>query len=277
MNPEEVQRDFEEALKKTEQLREKFSNAAQDLGRIQVMLGATKPYLVGLVRELTASSVDSPIVLSGVATVNAIKHSLTDIESCATFPIEKVSWLSASAFSFGANTVATSSLISLEHPGSFKVETIPIRDFHAENRVAARLAKIDPALGKTCAEIWETLYGTTADSERAAMFMIRQVWDHLFDKLAPEDEVRASRFWKKKEGDKPYQVFRCERIQFAVDRHIANPAHKEQLLAVSRQMLDFYQEFNDAHTRGEINKEKARSALNAVFSWFIQWADCMGI
>jgi len=79
----------------------------------------------------------------------------------------------------------------------------------------SRFLAFDESLGQTYQEIWEVLYGTRADPERAALYLIRQSFDHLFGKLAPDDEVRNSPFWTPKEHEKPEQIWREERIQYA--------------------------------------------------------------
>lgn len=140
-----------------------------------------------------------------------------------------------------------------------------------------RFLAFDESLGKTYQEIWEVLYGTRADPERAALYLIRQSFDHLFDKLAPDNEVRKSPFWTLKEGDKPEQVWREERIQYAASTHIKDRARSETLLASSNHMLSVYKALNRAHERNNINRAKARKALEEMRTFLEDWANAVGL
>lgn len=140
-----------------------------------------------------------------------------------------------------------------------------------------RFMAFDEALGKTYQEIWEVLYGTRADPERAALYLIRQSFDHLFDKLAPDDEVRKSPFWTLKKGDKPEQVWRDEKIQYAAFSHVKDKSRSETILASSKHMLSVYQALNRAHERKNINRAKARQALEEMLSFLEDWANAIGL
>lgn len=115
------------------------------------------------------------------------------------------------------------------------------------------------------------------DKERAALFLIRQSFDHLFDILAPDEKVRASKYWKPKEGDKPNQVYRIERIEYASYSHIADPLRANTLAATSKQMNEVYNLLNQAHERGELNIDKAMKALRAMKSMLDEWADALDL
>jgi len=140
-----------------------------------------------------------------------------------------------------------------------------------------RFMAFDEALGKTYQEIWEVLYGTRADPERAALYLIRQSFDHLFDKFAPDDEVRKSPFWTLKKGDKPEQVWRDEKIQYAAFSHVKDKSRSETILASSKHMLSVYQALNRAHERKNINRAKARQALEEMRSFLEDWANAIGL
>jgi hypothetical protein len=277
MNPDEVTRTFEEAQKIVAHLQSGYAQAAQSLGQVASVLYATKPYWVQLAGESGSNATILPILESGRATIAEISHSLATIKPEQQAPLNQLQSVSLTASFFGSNTAATSSLVPLNGNTEFRVEAIPVPEFSAEKTLADRFGKIDPALGKVCAEIWESLYGTRADPERSALFMIRQTWDHLFDRLAPDSEVRETHFWTKKNGPKPEMVTREERFKFAVDRHVKDPQKAALLLAACKQMLDLYQELNRAHERGEIDKLKALRSLNTMYSWLIEWADALGI
>lgn len=140
-----------------------------------------------------------------------------------------------------------------------------------------RFMAFDESLGKTYQEIWEVLYGTRADPERTALYLIRQSFDHLFGKLAPDDEVRKSPFWTAKDGEKPEQISREERIQYAASTHIKDNARSETILASSKHMLNVYKALNRAHERNTINRAKARKALEEMRTFLQDWANAVGL
>lgn len=144
-----------------------------------------------------------------------------------------------------------------------------------EPLLAERLSKLDPQLGKVYQQIWESLYGTTAEPERTALYQMRQAFDHLFEILAPDDQVRKSAYFVKKEGNKPDQVDRKERLQFAAFSRVAYRPQAQTLAASSVQLLEVYQALNQAHKRGELSREKARTALFAMQSFLQDWADAL--
>lgn len=143
---------------------------------------------------------------------------------------------------------------------------------------AQRLALVDPALGKTYQGIWEALYGTDADPERAATYLMRQAFDHFFSKFAPDDAVRNSPSRQKNvEGKKDNQVTRSERLEFTAVTHIGDPVKAEALMVSIKHMVAVYSSLNRAHDRGELDRGKARQVLNEMRSILEDWIDAIKI
>lgn len=140
-----------------------------------------------------------------------------------------------------------------------------------------RLSHLDPEIGNVFRAISEILYGTRSAPERAALYLMRQAFDHFFGKLAPDDQVRESPYWTEKKGDKPNQITREERIQYVAGRYIDDETRKKTLLATSRHMLAVYQALNKAHSRGTLNESQARRALKEMQSFLEEWANLVGI
>jgi hypothetical protein len=164
--------------------------------------------------------------------------------------------------------------ISFE-PTSNNVINIVTPNRHKE--YAERFARFDLELGQTYKGIWEVLYGIDSGSERGALFLIRQAFDHLVSKLAPDDEVRSSQFWTKKLKGDGNQVWREERILFAASKHIKDQARARTLAASAKHMLDVYKALNKAHHRGKLDRMKARKALSEMQSILEEWADALEI
>lgn len=278
MTPEEVSGIFNRALNEADQIQKYHRESAAAAGHVKAILTTTMPYWVNLAAQQTAAnSPFAQIVSSGVHTVTALSSSLGSIkmDQAEKARLESVS-LSASFF--GSNTVATSSLAPLNGHTDFRVDAVPVPNYYAANpSLAQRFRKIDRSLEKVCAEIWEAMYATNADPVRAATYMLRQTYDHLFGALAPDDEVRKSPFWKEKGQPRPDLITREERLNYALAKHVKNEDAQKLLSAEFKQMTDLYGELNRAHTRGELNEAKARGALNSLFSYLVSWADAIGI
>jgi hypothetical protein len=271
MNPEDVQRQFDEAEARARNLQGQYIQGAQLLGQIGSVLRSTKPYWVNLASQ--NSDFAFPVVESGNGVVSELNRSLEKIGITHALPIGNLRSIAASAASFGSNTVATFSLYpEPKGPLHFDVSLVPAANYVADSGLAGRFKKIDPSLAAVARQIWECLYGTVSDPERSALYMMRQTWDHLFGLIAPDAEVRNTGFFAEKEGEKSGMVTREERLRFAIAKRVHDPGDQERLLAGTQLMLDLYQELNRAHKRGDLNREKAVKSLHALYDWLVQWS-----
>jgi len=159
-----------------------------------------------------------------------------------------------------ASTGSTASMFNLDYV--FNDPTFGTRDRF--QKTSNCLEIIDPSLANTYKSIPEILYGTNADPARSALFMIRQSFDHLFNILASDNDVRKSTFWKRKKGDHPNQVTREERMNYALDKHITDTTAKSMLSASTKHMLTIYNQLNSAHKRGKLDEDKAKAALKEM-------------
>jgi hypothetical protein len=123
---------------------------------------------------------------------------------------------------------------------------------------------LDPSLGKTYDEIWQVHFGTTSDQNRAALFMMLTLYDNLFAHLAPDNEVRQSKYWHKKEGEKPNQIYRSERFAYAVDKHVKDETDRLLLHGQWRSIKQLHDALNSAYNRDELTKDRASKTLLAM-------------
>ncbi|MBW8002952.1 MAG: hypothetical protein FVQ80_13185 [Planctomycetes bacterium] len=182
------------------------------------------------------------------------------------------------------DTIALSSGTVTGISGQDSVSTVnPFKDdvlldYYRSKKYGDRFLKFDQALGKTYQEVDEILFGTRSDPERAASYMIRQVYDYLISILAPDDVVRESRFFSlKSEPGKENTVSRMERINYAIATHVKNEKQADQLKVLSNHILEFYDVLQKAHTRGSINKQDAINSIRTVKNYLEVWADAIGI
>jgi len=219
----------------------------------------------------------TPLVASVVNFIMSYRDELAGLRGRSDLPLSGLSAAAGTAATFFATTSSASSVITVREVGEILYEPSPFRPEGGQPTYADRFAKLDPALGDTYWQIWEALYATRADRERSALFLMRQAFDHLFDRLAPDGDVRDSIYWHPKEGDKPNQVYRSERLQYAAHMHIKDQNRANTLAASTKQMLDLYDALNMAHTRGRLNQDKARKALLAMRQMLEDWADALGL
>lgn len=139
-----------------------------------------------------------------------------------------------------------------------------------------KLLNLSQPLANTYKEIEQVLYATNADNTRGAMSMTRQAFDHFFDILAPDDEVRDSDFWEEKTGtDKPNQVYRRERIKYAIANHIDNEKIAANLSNDMTLIIDSYNVLNKLHKRGKMDDKSAKKNLFAVKNFLEDFANSL--
>lgn len=269
-SPEEVQRAFAAAEDKATKAQTAFNEAAQHAGYTREVLQITAPFYVKLAKLAEDSDPLKPIVASGLRFVRSLENELDQNIQVVNPTLRSFSGMSHSASTF-CNSSGTVS-ISLGDEGIIAYEPPPAL-VPNESSVEKKLSRIDPALADTYREVGQVYYGTTADPARAASTMMRQVFDHIFDKLAPDEAVRASAYWKPKKGPEPNQVTRRERITYAAHTHIHDAARANTVIANIDHILDAYQMLNKLHKRGALSKSLARSALKTIKDFIELWAE----
>ena len=152
----------------------------------------------------------------------------------------------------------------------------PLERFKNHSLYGQKLASFDPELGRLYGELIEVVHATRTAPTRPAMFLVRQLFDHLMDVLAPDDDVRRSEFWREKtskESKDPSAVWRNEKVLYVARRRVRDPGRAQTLLASSAQVLEVYQLLNKAHKRGELDADQSTEAVNAMLSIIQVWAD----
>lgn len=271
--PEEI---IDDIASRLDDLHEKFVESSTNIGYARDAIQSVRP----IWERLGNSDTSDPDILDLYKTnyqfLQSFRNEVRSYQEMATpfFGLFNNTAGTASVFvSASGSTDAFVGNITEYSPLDFPVFLTPSQ----HETYTKRFMTFDESLGKTYQEIWEVLYGTRADPERAALYLIRQSFDHLFDKLAPDDEVRRSPFWTLKKGDKPEQVWREERIQYAASTHIKEKARLETILASSKHMLSVYQALNRAHERKNINRAKARKVLEEMRTFLEDWANAVGL
>jgi hypothetical protein len=265
--PEKILDDIAASL---EDLQTRFTEGAIRIGQDRERISAIRP----IWQELSNSDVSDPgaaqVYASGVYALAAYRDELAEFRDRA---IPVTDRLIRQLPSTDGTAVLTSSSFTLIRSSYIPALTAslfePTQSDH--ETIIKRLEGIDSALTKTYLAIREVLYGTTSDPERAALYLLRQTFDHLFSALAPNELVRSSKFFKPKDADKKELVTRHERLMYAAHTHITNVHRRNALVASSRHMLDLYDALNDAHIRGTLNTNQAREGLREMLVLIQEW------
>ena len=265
--PEDIIDEMEQTL---DDLHAEFTEAAAVIGEEKERIQAIRPVWQALADSDTDSSEYASVFTTGVHALAAHRDQLNEIRDQFGSVGSQVRLISGSTDSTMAITAATESFFSRGLVAVTPLPaTLPPRE---ESRdVEEALLRLDPALHATYVGVREALYGTRSDPERAALYEIRQVFDHFFSILAPDDQVRESRYWSPKEGDKPNPVTRDERLRYAAHTHARTPVLARTLIGSSRHMLSVHDALNSAHRRGELDVNKARTSIREMDTLLRQW------
>lgn len=184
--------------------------------------------------------------------------------------------VSSPAYSLGTSVVASSHITSAHGIQEWLKELSypkppPSWEPNRRESYAAKLDKIDPELGKLFRSVWQSFYGGTDNSERTALFCMRQLYDHFFEILAPDCKVINSPFFSVKDGEKPKQVYRRERIRYAANVQISIKALGETLETQVDHVLSLYAKLNKLHKRGELDRDECSNILTAMETIIAQW------
>jgi hypothetical protein len=107
------------------------------------------------------------------------------------------------------------------------------------------------------------------------MFQARQAFDEFFQLLAPDEDVRNSKFFKRKKGLKPDQVSRSERIQYAAHFCVQDEILAESLAVQADHVVEIYKRLNKAHKRGILERENVLEDLKSMLGVLEQWVDAL--
>lgn len=267
--PEEIIDEITEAL---DDIHEELVDKAMKVGEQKDRYSAMREFWVTLGDQEVTDPELTGIYASGLRVLSTTRDEILNFRMGATSHYD---WIDEITPSSDVIAMTTGSTASMMIPGFKMPESPPfaVTDRHASTR--GKLNRLDRALVKTYDEIREVLYGTRADPERGALFLLRQSYDHFFGILAPDDEVRKSIYWMEKQGERPELVTREERIEYAANTHLPNPVIRKKLLESARHMVKVYRSLNRAHERGELDPSKAKTALNEMQVVIESWSEAL--
>ena len=270
-HPESI---IDEIASELDALHTDLTQSAAVVGRAKDQIQGTRPVWAGMAAAATQDDEVAEIYGSGVHALAGYRDVLRDIRQNIGAIAPAVAPISASSDSVLGITAVTHSFMSraVLTPLPLPPPASPVVVFE---KSIAFLEGLDPALAKTYRGVPEVLYGTQSDPVRAALYESRQMFDHFFALLAPDNAVRSSQSWKPKlEGD-TNRVTRDERLRYAANTHVKRPSEVRSLIASSRHMLNVYDALQRAHTRGPLDEDASRAALREMHLLVDQWIAAM--
>lgn len=171
-----------------------------------------------------------------------------------------------------SSAVATCNSICLG-PVPVRFSPCPYLDDSDENAYARKLELLDPSLAGTYRAAWHALYAESHDPGRPSLWQMRQVMDHFFGLLAPEEKVRQSIHWSRKSGDKPDAVHRAEKWRFAADRWLTDPQLRNVFVESVKEIDQAYETLNQAHKRGALDRARAEEIFRSADAVVRRWID----
>lgn len=188
--------------------------------------------------------------------------------------------VSSAAYALGTATSSTAAAVysdgfGIKPANLYKPGPPPTWSPDRMNQYAARLAKLDQELGSLSRSVWQAFYGGAENAERASLLSMRQLYDHLFSVLAPDEEVRKSPWFSAKDGEKRNQIQRRERLLFAANRRVKNPKLGAMLESEAEYVLEVYERLNILHMRNALDREAVRTLLASMQGVVEQWVDAL--
>jgi hypothetical protein len=161
-------------------------------------------------------------------------------------------------------------------PGKvLKYSPCPYLEDSDENIYASKLDLLNHVLANVYRDAWQALHTDALDPGRPFLWQMRQVMDHFFKLLAPDDQVRDSVHWSPKSGDKPNAISRPERYMFAAHRWVTDPQLRNVFVESAKEVYNAYQKLNKAHDRNSLDHKRAEEIFISADAIVRRWIDAI--
>ncbi|MDO9547117.1 MAG: hypothetical protein Q7J07_10275 [Pelolinea sp.] len=263
---------IEGALAAAKRLHTKITTLAEDTGYMVHVISAAQPQLNGLYEQAKTDPSVYPIVASGIDYLRSLSGELNSLDESTE---EFIFQIGPTVNSIGTFSGSTGSGTAFWNP-TYELEPFsPPPNRKSREDYSAKLKKHNSSLANSYDEVWQIYLGTSSDPHRAALFEMRTVFDNFFVWIGPDEEVRNSKYWHSKDGEKPNQIWHSERLAFALEKNVKDSNRRTMLEAQSNQITVLYKAANKAHNRGSLNEDQASRTLMAMDSFLIDWIDSL--
>lgn len=274
IDPNDFDAVFREAEDAVDHLHSSLAHGVEHAAFMREAIQVARRVYAALAQRASEEPELVPIVHSGLQFVQALSRQLRTIDRETSRPLIMLVRASNSTASFSASSEA---IPALYDSGFAQIRYLGPSGMDPASRAqyASRFDGLSAGLGGAYSQAWQSRAGGGDDPSRSAMFMMRQTFDHFFEALAPDEDVRRSQYWHPKTVGDPRAIHRSERIQYAAHTHISDGSTAELLAASAQQMLEVYEALNAAHKRGIVDSAKADNALRAMSSMLENWLDAV--
>jgi len=136
--------------------------------------------------------------------------------------------------------------------------------------IAQDFDRVSPDFGRLVRAGWEAFHSATYEPERGTLLFLRELDDQFFRELAPDDAVRCSGFFKKKDAPKEDNVHRDERAKYILSK-IPDKNLADLLDSTLPMLAKLHKDLNKLHKRGRLDPELARQSFIATLEWLGLW------
>lgn len=252
-----------------EEAQQKHTRSAEELGYQLEIVRTVKPFW----KYVTPAMLQGATA-SGAALISQWRDESELWKIRSEEELYEITVASGTATSLASNTA----------PMEFVHLSKPVVDMQALHRITAQkdertfvqaeLATIDTGLANTYLTVWQYMNLPVFDPLREPLFLMRQVFDHFLDKLAPDSDVISQTDFvpdeklKEKNGK---GVTRRHRIEFVAKAKIKDKGSRRLVLQSTQNFLDVYDELNRAHDRAQLDENKAKDAVYAGSALLAAW------
>jgi hypothetical protein len=248
--------------------REHLAGATSELGYQLDVVKVTRPYW-----ESVSPASGMPVA-SGAVVLHTWREQSEALARESERVARQITNMSGTASYVAANTGTLSQIYPVSPPidiGAIQRITVQRSE---QDFVEKGLMKIDNHLARTYATIWQYIRYPAFDPMRGPLFLMRQVFDHFLDKLAPDNEVQSQPSFqpdaqlKKKNGK---GITRNHRIEYIANTKVRHLEVRSSLKSSSKNFHDIYDGLNEAHKRAALNEDAARQAVYAGSTLLANW------
>lgn len=271
--PSDLIEDTERRLKEIQQ---RFAAASEQAGYAQKVVSAAKPYWQSADRIFAEGAADE-ILTSGYQVLESFNEQVQSLDEQSGEFLNQVQSVMGTA-PVVANSTSSTATIS-GYSMDFNAE--PVRQFryvfNSHDEYANKLSKLDPSLAKTFDGIKGAYFGSRVEGLRQALFLTRQTFDHFFDTLVDDNEVKRQSWWSPEDNKKPGIVSRPQRMQYAAEKYVEDSAKRKVLTSGVQHMNKVYEKLQKLHKRGPLDEEKDKDALFEMLGLLKIWVDSLKV
>lgn len=273
-NPKE---DIEALDRNLENAQLNYTQAAEELGYQRSIVKAIKPFWSAV--ELSKDS--PPVLNSGAVVISDWRRQSQTWNEQSKYQLDDIAFSSSTASSAAINAVSMQSMLMPYHPIiNVKNVTDILSQRDERTLVENGLGLIDKTLAGDYRTAWQYLNLPALDPLRGPLFLMRQVFDHLLGKLAPNEEVASQSGFVPNEDLQKRNgkgITRPHRVEFIANTRIQDPVKRKLVLDSTSNFTDIYEDLNMAHDRHALNEEAARNAVLAASKLIAEWLQAIDL